>query len=192
MKQYYKIVDGVTVFFNGILVIDDVQIINPTEEQLLEQGWQIYVPVEPDDDDDEEEDEDLTPEEELAKAKQVIIEDIDNYNESSAVNAFTLYGRTMWLDHNLRQQLRISIEAYKAVGKTTATKYFDGVDYTFTIDMWLLMLNTIEVYAAEALNVTEQHKIAVMGLETVEEVINYDYTANYPELINFDDFINNG
>ena len=46
--RYYKEINGKRVFFNGILNVGNKQIINPTEEQILADGWQEYVsaPVE--------------------------------------------------------------------------------------------------------------------------------------------------
>jgi hypothetical protein len=46
------------------------------------------------------------------------------------------------------------------------------------------MLNALEVYAAEALNVTESHKAAVNALTTIEEIEQYDITTGYPEKLN--------
>lgn len=43
--KYFKEINGKQVFFNGILVVGDRQIINPTKEQLLADGWQEYVPA---------------------------------------------------------------------------------------------------------------------------------------------------
>lgn len=42
--KYHKQINGKQVFFNGILKIDGKQIINPTKEQLKEDGWLEYVP----------------------------------------------------------------------------------------------------------------------------------------------------
>ena len=47
MKQYYKIIDGVTVFYKDPLIVDGMQIYNPSEELLLAAGWQEYTPPEP-------------------------------------------------------------------------------------------------------------------------------------------------
>lgn len=41
---YHKTINGEQVFFNGILKIDGKQIINPTEEQLKADGWEVYEP----------------------------------------------------------------------------------------------------------------------------------------------------
>ena len=47
MKQYYKIIDGVTVFYKDPLVINGMQIYNPSEELILAAGWVEYTPPEP-------------------------------------------------------------------------------------------------------------------------------------------------
>lgn len=43
--RYYKEINGKRVFFNRILNVGNKQIINPTEEQILADGWQEYVPT---------------------------------------------------------------------------------------------------------------------------------------------------
>lgn len=47
MKQYYKIIDGKMVFYHDPLVIDGMQIYNPSEELIFAAGWQEYTPPEP-------------------------------------------------------------------------------------------------------------------------------------------------
>ena len=46
-KRYYKIIDGVTVFYKDPLVINGMQIYNPSEELILAAGWMEYIPPEP-------------------------------------------------------------------------------------------------------------------------------------------------
>ena len=174
MKRYYKIKDGNEIFFKGnVLYTEQGTIINPTEEQMIEAGWLVYVEPEP------------TSEELLARAKSGKLGEIEAYDQSNAVNEFLLGGNPMWLDASTRQQLRISIEAYQATGAETVTKWFGGQEYTFPTSAWLQMLNTLEVYAAEALNVTEAHKVAVNAMEDIEAVEAFDITAGYPEKLNF-------
>lgn len=43
--RYYKEINGKKVFFSGILQVGNKQIINPTEEQILADGWQEYIPA---------------------------------------------------------------------------------------------------------------------------------------------------
>lgn len=176
MKRYYKQIGNQTVFFDGVLVVDNMQIINPSEEQILENGWQEYIEPTP-----------PTPTEEelLETAKYNKISEIEEYNDSDDVNSFTIGETEMWLNPTIRQQLRISIEAYQAMNIENVSKWFDGVEYTFTTSQWLQMLNLLEVYAAEALNVTESHKAAVNALESIEEVEEYDITDGYPQKLVF-------
>jgi hypothetical protein len=47
------------------------------------------------------------------------------------------------------------------------------------------MLVLLEIYASEALNTTERHKIAINALQTIEDVEAYDYTTGYPEKLQF-------
>ena len=172
--RYYKIVDEETVFFTGnILVTDEFKIINPTQEQMLAAGWLIYEEPEP------------SQEELLAKAKEEKITQIEMYDSSENVEQFVVNGVPMWLGHEVRQQIRTSADAYEALGSEAMTKIFNGVEFTFSIAQWRQMLNELEVYAAEALNTTERHKATVYGMTTVQSVIDYDYTTDYPTKLIF-------
>lgn len=44
MKQYYKIIDGETVFYHDPLKVNGMQIYNPSEELILAAGWMEYTP----------------------------------------------------------------------------------------------------------------------------------------------------
>lgn len=172
--KYYKIVEDKEVFFTGnILVTEEGVIVNPTEEQMLNAGWLVYQEPEP------------TNAEKLKAAKEEKIRQIDNYDASPSVEQFTINGTPMWLNHEVRQQIKTSVEAYMATGAQTVTKIFDGVEYTFPCETWLQMLAALEVYAAEALNATERHKINVQQMTRRKDVEDYDYTAGYPTKLEF-------
>lgn len=172
--RYIKEIEGNVVVFSGNVLRTDSgdTIVNPTHEQLVADGWTAVDDPEP------------TAEELLAEAKRQKVEAIMARDGSSEVNEFYLAGQPMWLDAATRQQLRISIDAYQATGAQTVTKWFGGQQFTFPTTAWLQMLNALEVYAAEALNVTEAHVAAVSALESVESVEAYDYTAGYPTKLN--------
>lgn len=172
--RYYKIVDGETVFFTGnILVTEDVKIINPTQEQMFAEGWLVYEEPEP------------SQEELLANAKAEKITQIEMYDASDNVEQFTINGIPMWLGHEVRQQIRTSADAYEANGYEEMTKIFNGQEFTFSIALWRQMLNSLEVYAAEALNATERHKAAINALTNINDVVDYDYTTGYPAKLEF-------
>ena len=42
--RYYKIIDGQTVFYKDPLIIDGMQIYNPSDELILAAGWMEYTP----------------------------------------------------------------------------------------------------------------------------------------------------
>lgn len=121
----------------------------------------------------------------LEQAKREKLQQIEEYDQSEAVNSFTLGNQSMWLTVNERQQLATQISANEAIGRETMTRYFDGQEFTFPLAAWKQMLVALEVYAGDALNSTEAHKIAVNALKTVEEVDSYNHEANYPEKLNF-------
>lgn len=159
-------------YTGGSIVIGDVRYISPSEEILVLAGYHLVAEPE------------LTEEELLERAKADKINEIEDYDQSNEVNQFFLADQPMWLDAQTRQTLRISIESYAALGIENATKWFGGHQFTFPVNVWLQMLNALEVYAAEALNTTESHKANVEALTTIQEVKNYDFTTNYPEKLN--------
>lgn len=176
-KRYYKIEDDKTIFYNGgIIVLNDRQIINPIEEQLLEAGWKIYVepPVpEP------------TPTQRLREAKNIKLSEIESYDESPEVNGIIVNGNRVWVPADKRAILKTSVDAYKALGIETITKVWEGTEYTATADEWLLMIAKVEVYASECYNTTARHKAAVEALDNIDDVEEYDYTLNYPNMLEF-------
>ena len=144
----------------------------PSEQRLTEWGYEEWVEPTP------------TTEELLARAKANKIAELEAYNKSDAVDSFTIDGKTMWLDHDLRQQLRISLDALSQAGRENVTKWFDGIEYTYPIDVWYYMLGLVEVYASDALNVTESHKAAINALANIEDVEAYEFSG-YPEKLSF-------
>lgn len=121
-----------------------------------------------------------TDEELLAATKSAKIRQIEEYDISANVNAFTVNGEPMWLNFDLRSRLQESINS--AVGKEeeTMTKYYGGRSYTFPVAAWQQMLDLVKEYAVECEVVTEHHKAEVLALESVGAVEAYDITTDYP------------
>ena len=117
--------------------------------------------------------------------KEEAIEQITEYDQSEDVNSFTLQGKTMWLPKETRVGLVNSITIEKNAGKETTVLWFGGEKYELPVDTALQMLSALELYALECYNVTAAHKAAVNALESVEDVVAYDYTQGYPEKLNF-------
>ena len=167
-KEWYTEGQSVTKYIDGSLFSGI-----PSEQRLAEWGFVEYIEPTP------------TPEELLARAKANKIAELEAYDASEEVNSFSVDGKTMWLDAATRQQLRISLDAMQQAGRETVTKWFDGLEYTYPIDVWYYMLGLVEVYASDALNVTESHKAAINAKTTVKQVEDYNFRQNYPEKLVF-------
>ena len=117
--------------------------------------------------------------------KEEAIEQITEYDQSEDVNSFTLQGKQMWLPKETRVGLVNSVTIEKNAGKETTVLWFGGEKYELSVDTALQMLSALELYAVQCYNTTAMHKAAVNALESVEDVVAYDYTQGYPEKLNF-------
>ena len=117
----------------------------------------------------------------LQRAKEAVFAAIEAYDTSPAVNGFILNGERVWLDKATRVGLMNSTSIAKAMGKKTTTLWFGGMQIEVNCDKAIGLLSALEMYALECFNVTAAHKKAVAELNTVEEVLGYDYTKGYPE-----------
>lgn len=116
-----------------------------------------------------------------AAAQKMVQERITAYDTSPSVNGFMLNGLRVWLNKDTRVGLMNSTSIAKAMGKTTTTLWFGGMEFEVNCDKAIGLLSALEMYALECFNVTAAHKKAVAELNTVEEVLGYDYTKGYPE-----------
>lgn len=121
-----------------------------------------------------------------AAAQKMVLAEIEKHDTSSAVNGFILNGQRVWLDKATRVGLMNSTSIAKAMGKTTTTLWFGGMQIEMNCDKAIGLLSALEMYALECFNVTATHKKAVAELNTVEEVLEYDYTKGYPEQLRYD------
>ena len=117
----------------------------------------------------------------LQRAKEAVLAAIEAYDTSSSVNGFILNGECVWLDKATRVGLMNSTQIVKAMGQKTTTLWFGGMQIEVNCDKAIQLLSALEMYALECFNVTAAHKKAVAELNTVEEVLGYDYTKGYPE-----------
>lgn len=172
MKRYIK--NGKIKNNNQIIIHKDgKQIINPKEEQILADGWVEYVIPE------------LTEEQKLQKEKDLKKLQIKDYDTSERVNEFTIQGMSVWLDKETRAGLMLRLDSETAVNKQETTLWYNGYEFTLPIQQAKQMLYAIEVYASECYDNTQRHLAVVNGLESIDEITNYDFTTGYPEKLVF-------
>lgn len=78
----------------------------------------------------------------------------------------------------------LRFNAEKSSGKIETTLWLGTQSITLGIDKAIQMLYAIEVYASACFDNTAKHKANVMALDSIEEVMSYDYTTGYPEKLN--------
>lgn len=106
---------------------------------------------------------------------------IEYYDKSLEVNNFTLKGVKGWFDKTTRVSLAHFVNSCK-----------DSVQFVLGDNIINLtkeeaqdFLAQLEVYAQKCFIITHQHLENIKQLRTVEDLINYKYTEQYPNKINF-------
>lgn len=157
----------------GDMEMINVQTFNPTDEMLFEDGWEVYVTPE------------LTEEEIISNAKRDKLRDIEMYDSSSEVNEFYIQEMPAWLDKSTRSGLMLRFNSELAMKKENTTLWYNGNSFTLPLNTAIQMLYALEVYASECYDNTQAHLAAVEKLETLDEILEYNYRVGYPEKLNF-------
>lgn len=163
-KQYYKTIDGQRVWFREPLLVNGMQVFNPTEEMILADGWIEYIPPQP------------TP---LEKAKSEKLSELDAYDASESVNGFRIGNQVMWLEPNERANYLLTLQGALEMGVETIP--FMG--YTIHTADAIRAIKAVNLYAMQCVGVTAQHRANIEALTTVKTVNEYDFTEGYPEQI---------
>ena len=113
----------------------------------------------------------------------ILIALIKHYDKSINVNSFYYKDKQEWLDKNTRLGLQnlinsgadnITIQLKNSIIDIKATKLKE-------------FLNQLEVYAGKCFSVTAKHLEAIKQLNTVDDLINYDFKSGYPLKITLDE-----
>lgn len=164
-----KYVDEHGRFAPQTIELDGMLVLNPTAEQYERAGYTEFVePMQ-------------TEDELLTQAISAKIEEIREYDKSSAVNSFSLNGFSAWINREDRIGTRKAIELIKAGGKQECEIWLQGVQLKVNCDLALALLDEVGRYAYDAYNCTQSHIHAVGLLKTIEEINNYDYKKGYPQ-----------
>ena len=173
-KKYKKIIDGKIVIKSANEIVvrkNGQQTINPTESQILADGWVEYVKPE------------YVPTLEDIKAKKV--DEILAYDSSEAVNEFSMGGLPIWLEKATRAGLLLRFEAEAKAGRTSTTLWYNGLPFTIPLTYAQEILIALELYASACYDNTQSHIAEVQKLDSKEAVEAYDYTTGYPSKLAF-------
>ena len=141
MKKYKKIFDEGEVILPEYKIIihkDGMVTYNPTEEMILEDGWEEYIePVI-----------EKTEEELLNEEKIMMINQISQYDTSEDVNVFYIGENKLWFSKYERLSLKMRFNAELESGKNTTVLWSGGISFDLSLDRAIHILNEIEIYAS--------------------------------------------
>lgn len=108
---------------------------------------------------------------------------IKGYDQTEKVNRFYLSGLPLWLDKATRVGLVNSISAEKREGNEVTDLWFESIMIQLPVDDALAKLDKIELYAKNCYNVTASHIAEIEQIDNLEELQQYDITADYPPFL---------
>lgn len=175
MTKYTNTINGKVVIKERNRIVinkNGMQTFNPTNEMLLENGWEEYVTPT------------YTPT--IEDVRSDIIRDIEMYDSSISVNEFFVQGQSVWLDKATRAGLLLRFQAEQAQGVKDTALWYNSTSYSLQVDQAIKMLYAIELYASACYDMTEKHIANVKALTSEDEIRNYDYRSGYPEKLRFE------
>ena len=124
---------------------------------------------------------------ELIEAKNKKLAEIQQYDQSEAVNNFILNNSiNHWFSVQERLNYKQSVEAAKLLGEETLDFLINDMPFSVGVVEAEYMLAQIQRYADKCYIVTQQHISNVNSKTSIEDVDLYDYTTGYPEMLKFE------
>ena len=108
------------------------------------------------------------------------IQELEEYDRSSAVNTISIGGVSGWLDKATRVGLVNSISAEQASGRTETSIWLGDHRFVMPITEAVEVLRQIEIYTVDCNNATREHAAAIRELRSKEDIEAYDFRTGYP------------
>ena len=108
--------------------------------------------------------------------RQVLIGKVKNLEDSKE---FEYKGKKLWWDKNTRAGL---LNLANSSTDNVAILIGDDV-ISFNLESLKDLLAQLEVYSSKCLIVTHKHIKAIKQLQTVDDLLKYDYTLGYPDKV---------
>ena len=174
MDKYIKTIDNQRhIKYQRDIIIrrDGKQIINPTVEMILNDGWEIYI----------EPTTEISGEEQILRAKSKMSVEIQQYDKSEEVERFFINNIPLWIDREERATLQRRFEIESKYGYTQTTLWKNNMEFILDIPSAMEMLDQLELYAIKCFDNTQYHLSNIEQLNNLNEIENYDYKVGYPE-----------
>lgn len=109
-----------------------------------------------------------------------------NHTMSNDINYFIVEDNKYWIGRDTRVSLINSITIQKDAGLEEVTLWLDGKPYKTSADYALSFIRSLELYAVNCNNNTQQHLIEISNLNDRDALFEYNISTRYPEPIVFD------
>jgi len=121
----------------------------------------------------------------LENTRALVLQKIENRDISDAVNAFIINGDKYWLTKPMRESLVTSLDRFQKAGIDNFPFVLGSIQTQLPCNVLDGMITQLEVYATQCMGVTTAHLMAAQALQTEEELLDYDYTNGYPEMLKY-------
>lgn len=123
----------------------------------------------------------------LDSLRKMVIDDITEYDKSDHVNSILINGKHTWVDSANREQISRRINTDEENGYETTHLYdsLNSITYELSIHNAKAMLHDVETYAIKCFDKTNEHMACVKSMDSINDLIGYDYTAGYPDKLKF-------
>lgn len=109
--------------------------------------------------------------------KDILLKQLELYDHSENVNSFIYKGNKFWLDKQQRSCMKTVAES----GLETIDVVMGGYSLTLPSEFVKQFILQLEAYAYKCFVVTARHQQTIQSLQTLEDILNYDFTTGYPE-----------
>ena len=120
----------------------------------------------------------------VKEIKKLLLSLQAEYDNSAEVNSFYLNGKRVWLDKATRVGLFNILNIEKASNTETTTLWFSNTSIEIQVDKAMALLTMVEKYAKQCFDNTQKHYVEIKQLESIEDCLQYDITAGYPDILN--------
>ena len=120
----------------------------------------------------------------VKEIKKLLLSLQAEYDNSAEVNSFYLNGKRVWLDKATRVGLFNILNIEKASNTETTTLWFSNTSIEIQVDKAIALLTMVEKYAKQCFDNTQKHYVEINQLESIEDCLQYDITAGYPDILN--------
>ena len=120
----------------------------------------------------------------VKEIKKLLLSLQAEYDNSAEVNSFYLNGKRVWLDKATRVGLFNFLNIEKASNTETITLWFSNTSIEIQVDKAMALLTMVEKYAKQCYDNTQKHYVEINQLESIEDCLQYDITAGYPDILN--------